>query len=219
MPQGPLTTPSNVKLLLGEAFDSETGDDGDLEYLIEAASDMFREVTGRRFSTRETGVTREFVVGKPDSLYVDELMAAADVSLVVGPWGTVASGDYRVVPEGYPTRGSYLYLESPSWPEWEDYPQEHLNWFTTNLHGLGTSKSIYDFRGRALSLTGNFGYEETPRVVENLCARTVASWYRADVGGGGRGSDRGQAFQQAPKDAIPNVILASLRRWKVPVAI
>lgn len=217
MAQPPLTTPENVRLLMGDnAPPAPAAGQPDtlLEHLISRASAMIRTETGRRFTSPvEADATRSFRAYAGGTIYLDEILSEADVLAVSDEYGPITSYEVRV--ESYPARGAYLYLSGEDWPGVKDFPESHLDWFTRNMRG-GVNRTYW--RGQRVSVRGNWGYAAIPEEIDYLTARTVSTWHQAEISHFAATFNEVQGTLVRP-ERLPAVVMSALKWWKVPQAI
>ncbi len=206
-----LTTLDNVKLLLNE---EDTYKDDVLEMLITPASEMIRESTGRYFTVPQATEDRVVVVYRERIVYLDETTSDRVIG-VKNADGLDLNLDYRILPETRRVKGCYIQLPRKS--DYSRFPESHLDFFTTNLHGM-PSGGEYDDMGEALVVTALWGYTAVPETLDYLTARTVQLWFKDNIAEYTQTYSGGMETFVVPS-SLPTAVEKALDRghWNLPV--
>jgi hypothetical protein len=182
-----------------------------LQALIETASDLVREVTRRRFTVpRELGTTREFRTYGSESIYVDELVASADILGVVDESGNTLIYDADFDFTDPITKGATLRVARAG-AYWlsgglSSLPPDHSDLFLTELWGT----EMYSKSPPKVFVMGNFGYAAVPKDIEFATRQAVAVWFREEISRYTADTfiSRGRMFEP---DTLPPLTMAKLR--------
>jgi hypothetical protein len=208
-----LTDIDQVKSLLG--YDGSERD-VDLQVLVEAASAMIREHTGRRFTVGpdEEGrveETRTFYPEGRRSIYVDELFSADDITSVVDSSDTALSYNFRPDRIGGRVKGARLFF-SDRYVDYSLYPPEHSDFFIRNMHNPAALNSgVFD----EVSITATFGWgPDTPRDLSYIAARTVVIWYKGELAHYAS-TFNPELGEVVVPEKLPGSVMKQLRDWKL----
>jgi hypothetical protein len=207
-----LTTPGKVKSWLRDTVHEKQ--EWIIELLIESASSMIREVTGRSFtSPRETNVLREQRTYGTDNVYFDELVAPGDILGVADENGValIYDADFGSDPV---KKGCTITIEpAGSYGSWRNggllaLPPDHGELFLTEI---SYPTYLYDSLPRKIVLRGNFGWEEIPAEIEFATRRTVGTWFKEEVARYSADAfiSRGRVFEP---EALPPLVQSQLSK-------
>jgi hypothetical protein len=169
----PLTFIDQVKSLLGYTGDER---DEDLQFLVDAASEMVREHTGRRFSEDRVLETRTLYPQGRRSVYVDELFSNDDIVSVTDSHGSPLQYNFRPDVRAGRAKGARLFFPSRIFDV--DYlPEQHSDHFVRNMHGYSVEGELDE-----ININATFGWgENLPPEIRYIVARTVMIWYKGEL--------------------------------------
>lgn len=169
----PLTDIDQVKTLLGITGDER---DDDLDFLVESASGMVREHTGRRFNEDRVLETRTLYPQGRRSVYVDELFSADDIVSVTDSYGSVLEYNFRPDIRAGRAKGGRLIFPTRVFDV--DYlPPEHSDHFVRNMHGYSLEGTLDE-----INVSATFGWgDNLPPEIRYIVARTVMVWYKGEL--------------------------------------
>ena len=168
-----LTDIDQVKSLLGIEVSAR---DEDLQFLVEAASEMVREHTGRRFTEDRVLQTRTLYPQGRRSVYVDELLDADDIVNVTDGSGSPLTYNFRPDMRAGRAKGGRLIFPTRV-VDVQYLPPEHSDHFVRNMHGYSLEGELAQ-----INVTATFGWGETfPPEIRYITARTVMIWYKGEL--------------------------------------
>lgn len=219
MAQEPLTTVTKVKDYLRQPV----GENAELMLsdFATIASRMVREFTRRRFTTPRTTEVREFRTYGLDTVYVDELLSAADVISVTGEDGVPleADLDFSETLGGSQAKGCVLRVQPlyATYGGLSNLPQDHGDLFIRNFAGAQEDPSP-----KLVRVEATFGYDPLgadgeypiPPDVEFATRRAVALWYKEEIAHYTQDAfiSRGRMFEP---EMLPPISASMLKPWKV----
>lgn len=173
----PLADINQVKVLLGISS-SDTGQDENLLFLIDAASDMIREHTGRAFTEARAPETRTLYPQGRRSVYVDELFASTDITAVTDSNGNALTYNFRPDRRAGRTKGARLFFPDRQFDfDFLREAPEHSDHFVRNMHGYSVEGQLDQ-----VNITGTFGWgDDLPQEIRYIVARTVMVWYKGEI--------------------------------------
>jgi hypothetical protein len=202
----PLTDIDQVRSLLGI---TGSGQDTNLQFLIDAASEMIREHTGRRFTEGRVEEARTLYPEGVRSVYVDELFAPADITSVVDEGGSALTYTFRPDTTGGRIKGARLYFPDTGLRV-RDFPEDHSDWFVRNMHGFNTNVPPM-----VVTISGTFGWgDDLPADLRYVAARTVAIWYKGEIAHFASTFDAEMGRFVVP-EKLPASVSAQLEDWRI----
>lgn len=202
----PLSDITQVKALLGINED-DTGQDDNLLFLIDAASDMVREHTGRAFTEERVPETRTLYPQGRRSVYVDELFADADITSVTDSHGSALTYNFRPDRRGGRTKGARLFFPDRQF-DFDWLPPEHSDHFVRNMHGYTVEGELDE-----INIAGTFGWgDELPQEIRYIVARTVMVWFKGEIAHFASTFNLDQQAVVVP-EKLPASVVGQLHDW------